>query len=145
VHEKLNDFDSAMADYKSAMQQNYAPAYINLARLQIKKIKDYTTAIDLLEYAEDLDKTKEAEYNLFKNLGWAQLELGKYSQARVSLEKAIVLDEESGSAYCLLALVLEKESKAKANNQWEKCLDLSETNHPDESRWIKIAISKINK
>ncbi|NER94396.1 MAG: hypothetical protein F6J86_11230 [Symploca sp. SIO1B1] len=144
VHEKLNDFESAIADYKSAMKQDYAPAYVNLARLQIKKTKDYTKAIELLKKAEDLDKIQKTQYNLFKNLGWVQLELSEYSQARVNLRKAIALDEQQGSAYCLLAQVLEKESKVEAKSQWNNCLRFSDSNHPDESEWIELAKLKLN-
>ena len=145
VHEDFNDFEHAIADYKSAMKKGYAPAYVNLARLQIKEIKDYTEAIKLLEEARPLEKGKGAEYNLLKNLGWAQLELGEYSQARVNLRKAIVLDAQRGSAYCLLAQVLEKESKAEAQNQWKNCLKFSDSDHPDESEWIELAKPKIKK
>ncbi|NER25705.1 MAG: hypothetical protein F6J96_34435 [Symploca sp. SIO1C2] len=145
VHENLDNFDYAMEDYKSAIKQNYATAYINLARLQIKEIKDYTTAIKLLDYAKDLDKTKEAEYNLFKNLGWVQLELGKYSQAIVNLRQAIVIDDQTGSAYCLLAQVLEKELKLEAEKQWQKCLEFGDPDHLDEREWIELAKKNINK
>ncbi|NES18387.1 MAG: tetratricopeptide repeat protein [Symploca sp. SIO3E6] len=143
AYEAIKDFDSAIEDHESAMRKGYVPAYIDLARLQITHIKDYTEANKLLEQARPLKKDQATEYSLLKNLGWAQWKLGKYSEADINLRKAISLDEERGSAYCLLAQVLEKMSKAEADKQWKKCLNLGASEHPDENKWIKLAESKI--
>lgn len=145
AYEAIKDFDSAIEDYESAMSKGFVPAEINLARLQIKHVKDYTEATKILEQARPLEKDNAKQYSLLKNLGWAQFKLGEYGEAEDNLRRAIMLDEERGSAYCLLARVLEIKSKAGAYNQWKNCIEFGDHKHPDEGEWIKIAKIKINK
>jgi len=139
AYEAIKYFDSAIEDHERAMEKGYVPAYIALARLQIKHVKDYTEATKLLEEVMPIEKDKPTEYSLLKNLGWAQWKLGEYSDAEANLRKAIDLDKERGSAYCLLAQVLEKKSKLEAHNQWKKCKKLGKPKHPDEFKWLKLA------
>jgi tetratricopeptide (TPR) repeat protein/energy-coupling factor transporter ATP-binding protein EcfA2 len=144
AYEAYEEFDLAIASYKGAVSERFAPAYINLARLQIKR-GDYVQATKLLEEAMRLETDKGTKYSLFKNLGWAQLHLHQYSQAKANLQKAITLDTQRGAAYCLLAQVLEKEFKVEEQNQWKNCKKFGDPNHPDESEWIDLAESKLKK
>ena len=115
AHENLSDFNAAAADYESVISINpeFAPSYNNLARLYILKRKDYSEAVKLLKEAlelpvkkklntDDLYAYESVKYVMFKNLGWAQFELKRYSEAKTNLNQAIAIDNQRGSAYCLL-------------------------------------------
>ncbi|MCP2728853.1 nSTAND1 domain-containing NTPase [Limnofasciculus baicalensis] len=144
VYEDLEDFDLAMANYEAAVKGHFPPAYNNLAYLKIKR-GDYALAARLLEEGLGLETDLGTKYTLFKNLGWAQLYLNQYNKAEANLRQAITLDGQRGSAYCLLAQVLEKESNIEAEIQWQSCLKFSDPHHPDESEWRKVAQSKLKK
>ncbi|WP_425475841.1 tetratricopeptide repeat protein [Fischerella sp. JS2] len=157
AYEKLQDFNNASANYEYAIlkNKNFAPAYNNLARLYITQRKDYLTAVKLLNQAlqipvknnldvEDLSAYKNVEYVIFKNLGWAYFELKRYSEAKKALNQAINLDNQRGSAYCLLAQVLEASNqKNKSKAEWEKCLQFADPNHPDDKEWLKLAKQRL--
>lgn len=145
IYQEKQNFDLARANYQGAVEQRYAPAYGNLARLEIIQQQNYTKAVKLtlegLQFATD----DEARYTLFKNLGWAQLKLKKYPQAEANLKQAVALAPQRGSAYCLLAQVLEFEgSEPAAREQWKNCLNFGSPDHPDEGVWIKTAKSKLS-
>lgn len=145
IYQEKQDFDLARADYQGAVEHRYAPAYANLARLEITQQQNYTKAVELTIEGLQLATEDEARYTLNKNLGWAQLKLKKYPQAEANLKQAIALDPSRGSAYCLLAQVLEfKGPKSAAREQWNNCLNFGNPDHPDESVWIKIAKSKLS-
>jgi len=146
IYEERQNFDLARANYQGAVEQRYAIAYANLARLEIIREQNYTKAVKLTTEALELGNEYDARYTLFKNLGWAQLKLKEYPQAEANLQKAIALDPWRGSAYCLLAQVLEFEgSKPAAREQWNNCLKFGSPVHPDERGWIEKAKSKLNK
>jgi tetratricopeptide (TPR) repeat protein len=146
VYEARQDFDLARANYQGAVKQHFAPAYSNLSRLEIIREQNYPKAAELLQEGLQLETDDVTRYSLFKNLGWAQLKLKQYSQAEANLQKAIALDGRRGSAYCLLAQVLEaKGTKLAAQENWKKCLDFGNPKHPDESVWINLAKTKLKK
>ena len=146
IYEEKQDFDLARADYQGAVEHHYAPAYGNLARLEIIREHNYSKAIQLSVEGLQLATDDEARYTLHKNLGWAQLQLKEYSQAEVNLQRAIALDPQRGSAYCLFAQVLDLEgSKSAARKQWNNCQNFGNPDHPDERGWIKTAKSKLSK
>jgi len=82
------------------------------------------------------------KYALLKNLGWAQLELQNYSEAKSLLQDAIALDSTKAPAYCLLAQVLESQ-KEEALTTWNSCLAYADPGKPDEYLWLSIAREKI--
>lgn len=146
IYDKQQNFDLARANYQGAVLQNYAPAYSNLARLDIIQGKNYTKASQIAEEGLKLATDDGTRYTLFKNLGWAQLKLKKYTQAEVSLQQAIALAPNKGSAYCLLAQVLDfNGTRLAAREQWKNCLKFGNRDHPDEHVWIEIAHSKLIK
>jgi tetratricopeptide (TPR) repeat protein len=146
IYEEKQNFDLARANYQAAVEHRYAPAYGNLVRLEIIREHNYTKAVKLAVEGLQLATDDEARYTLRKNLGWAQLKLEKYPEAEANLQKAIALDPQRGSAYCLLAQVLEsKGPKSAAWKQWNNCRDFGNPDHPDERVWIKTANSKLSK
>jgi tetratricopeptide (TPR) repeat protein len=146
IYDYEQNFDLARADYQSAVGQHYAPAYSNLARLEITQEQNYTKAVKLTTDGLTLANDDGTRYTLFKNLGWAQLKLKDYNQSEANLKRAIALDPQRGSAYCLLAQALELNgAKPTARNQWNNCLKFGNPDHPDERVWIKTAKSKLSK
>ena len=146
IYEKKQDFDLARANFQGAVEHRFAPAFGSLARLEITQEQNYTKAVELTTESLLLATDDVTRYTLFKNLGWAQLKLKKYPQAEANLKQAVALDPRRGSAYCLLAQVLEFEgSKPAAREQWKNCLNLGSPDHPDERVWIKTAKSKLSK
>lgn len=96
-----------------------------------------------METNENFQKVK---YALLKNLGWAQLELKNYTQAKSLLQEAIALDSEKAPAYCLLAQVLEAQAKKdEALKSWENCIAYADSRKPDEYLWVSIAREKLKK
>lgn len=143
AYEKEKKFDAAAADYQKLMltNPNFAPAYNNLAYLNIFD-KNYNEAIKNLEDAQKFSGSdpsyKIVEYNIFKNLGWAQFELARLNNnaeanlrnAETNLMNAIKSDSEERAAYCLLAQLREyKKQKGNTKYELEKCIE-----HEGETR-----------
>jgi tetratricopeptide (TPR) repeat protein len=158
AHENLSDFNAAAADYESVISINpeFAPSYNNLARLYILKRKDYSEAVKLLKEAlelpvkkklntDDLYAYESVKYVMFKNLGWAQFELKRYSEAKTNLNQAIAIDNQRGSAYCLLAQVLKAQNpRINVKKEWQACIKFGNSNLPEEKEWINLAKQQLN-
>lgn len=130
-------------------------AYNNLARLFIQK-KEYPQAVALLNQgiiqASEQDSFPEVKYNLFKNLGWARFQQGRDIEAQQALQVATGIASNPeiakyirnrGSAYCLLAQVLERQKQPSAIEQWQQCAHLGSTRDPDEDTWLYLAHKKL--
>jgi tetratricopeptide (TPR) repeat protein len=152
AYEELQDFENASINYKYAISKskNFAPPYNNLAYLYITKNQDYSQAAKLLKKPLQFEKSKlslqeitaynHVEYAILKNLGWAQLGLKNYSEATETLNQAIALDNQQGSAYCLLAQVKEaKNNKVKPEEEWKKCLLFANPSRPEQKKWQNLA------
>ena len=161
VYEDLQQFDKAKTEYLLAVKQDNSAnllirlqAYNNWGHLLILK-KEYTQAIaPLLEGKNALDEEQvktskdfeKVKYALLKNLGWAQLELKNYSEAKSLLQEAIALNKTRAPAYCLLAQVLEAQAqKDEALKNWNNCLAYADLGQPDEYLWLSIAREKFKK
>ncbi|ELS05143.1 tetratricopeptide repeat protein [Xenococcus sp. PCC 7305] len=154
VYEDLQQFDKATTEYQIAVKQDNSltklEAYNNWGHLLILQ-QEYTQAIaPLIEGKNSLDesqvKTSEefqkVKYALLKNLGWAQLELKNYSEAKSLLQDAIALNSTQAPAYCLLAQVLEAQ-KEEALTAWNSCIAYADSGKPDEYLWLSIAREKL--
>ena len=159
LYEDLQQLTQAQTEYQLAVQQDSfitlltrLKAYNNWGRLLILQ-KKYTQAITpLLEGKNALDEEQvktnqefqQVKYALLKNLGWAQLELKHYSEAKSLLQEAINLQANKAAAYCLLAQVMEVQNQTKeASNNWQKCIAYADANSPDEYLWKSIAQEKL--
>ena len=154
VYEDLQEFDSAQREYLLAVKRQLPEAYNNLARLHIRD-KQYAQAASLIQ--QGLQTVQEDQsalnYSLLKNLGWVRFEQKRYGEAKNALLFAIAIAnspeaanhvEFPGSAYCLMAQVLEKQHpKTIAKTEWEKCRDLSSRINPDEDTWFHLAQEKV--
>jgi tetratricopeptide (TPR) repeat protein len=143
LYEDLQQIDNARTEYLAAVKGGLDAAHNNLARLNILS-EDYDAAVPLLKKGLALTKNDEVKYDLHKNLGWARLEQGRYEEAIIELQAAVVLSSDKAPAHCLLAQVLEKKGdQAGAPKEWESCLKLADPLRPDEDTWIGMARQRL--
>lgn len=125
AYEELPAYDKALEEYQKAIEADpkLYEAYNNLARLYVKRRRDPEAALELLDRALSLNPQEPSvQYSLYKNYGWANLELHLSGQAETSLRRAIALDPARGAAHCLLARVLDvQENPGSAFKEWEVC------------------------
>jgi len=148
AYEEIPDYQKAQAEYQRAIDADlrFYPAYNNLSRLYILRVRDYGTAMRLLERALSLKPEEPAvQYSLHKNYGWANAELRNLPHAEHELRTALELNKEGGSAHCLLARVLDAEGKSSdAQSHWELCLAYS-ANQDVEPEWRAQAQERLER
>ena len=106
---------------------------------------DGKNSLDEEQVKKDKDFQK-VKYALLKNLGWAQVELKNYSEAKSWLKEAIALDPQKAPAHCLLARVLEAQAQTgEALKSWDECLIYADGGRADEYLWLSIAREKLKK
>ncbi|MBD2616175.1 protein kinase [Nostoc punctiforme FACHB-252] len=134
LYEDQNKFNQAEAAYKRAIKQGWVDAYNNLARLYILQ-KQSLKAVLLLEKQLPSASEDKTKYAILKNLGWANMELGRYEEAQTYLKKAMTIPSMRPSAYCLNIQLLElQQLKQQALPDLHKCLNL-EPKTPEEYEW----------
>ena len=154
--EKVQDLECARGKYLQAARLDMPSAYNSLARLYIVEKKNYPAAVQLLFQGLKLAEAEDSpavKYSLLKNLGWARLKQGRYSEGLQHLDAAIKLDSEAPAtdrlkaqvaSYCLKAQVLEGMKKTKeALPQWKTCLKYADSQDFDEDIWIGIARQRL--
>jgi tetratricopeptide (TPR) repeat protein len=154
VHDKLNDFEKARHDYETAIKGDFDAAFSKLARLYIiGKIpgKNSSDAVKLLEPRLARKIEDDVKSDMLKNIGWAWFMQNRYDLAKDYLQRSIELDKKRstqkwhGSAYCLLAEVIEQEgSEDKALMQWQQCFSYQE-DFPENKKWSQKAIKRLTK
>ena len=162
VYEDWLRLGEAKAVYQIAASQGLVEAHNNLARLLIRS-EDYQEAVLLIQSGLLLrDRTEvppEDEFSLYKNLGWARLSQGDgyLQEAKSALDEAISIDKtkldsrNGTAAHCLLAQVLEKQSKADDSiEHWQMCcqqgidrIRRKRTPVPEEDRWLHLAKERL--
>ncbi|MGJ5633166.1 protein kinase domain-containing protein [Nostoc sp. CALU 1950] len=128
-------YDLAEKQYILAigMSREAIPAINNLSRLKILDGK-YDVAIDLAKSGLQKTENIKLQSTLYKNLGWAKLELKRYAEAKADLEKSTKLDART-DAYCLLAQAQEALGEINdARLTWEICL-IAESNQLEVQQW----------
>lgn len=128
-------YDLAEKQYKLAieMSREAIPAINNLSRLKILDGK-YNVAIVLAKSGLQKTENIKLQSTLYKNLGWAKLELKRYAEAKADLEKSTKLDART-DAYCLLAQAQEALGEINdARLTWEVCL-IAESNQLEVQQW----------
>ncbi|MFS0519468.1 protein kinase [Nostoc sp. UIC 10607] len=128
-------YDLAEKQYILAigMSREAIPAINNLSRLKILNGK-YDVAIDLAKSGLQKTENIKLQSTLYKNLGWAKLELKRYAEAKADLEKSTKLDART-DAYCLLAQAQEALGEINdARLTWEICL-IAESNQLEVQQW----------
>ena len=145
-YDDSGDFDRAEVQYQLAAQSESpfaANAISDWARVRILK-GDTAIAIALsLRGLQQTDKPK-VQSALHKNLGWALWMQTNYHEAEVHLRKAIQLNKQRTDAYCLLAQVLESQSKKEeALAEWENCLKHDSQNRVEVLTWQTMARQRL--
>lgn len=159
VYESSQDIDNALTHYKIAAEAGSSRAYSTIGRLYNLK-GDYPSAVLFLIKGKRLieqpiTKSKididiDTRYAIFRNLGWARLKQARYFDAERYLQQAIQLIPDRGTAYCLLAQVLEgQQQQGKALIVWEKCRDYVAKLPPDQvapevDTWVGLAEQRLN-
>jgi Tfp pilus assembly protein PilF len=151
VYEELFEEEKAAAEYQIAFAAGIDLAYNNLGRMWVLR-GEYSKAASLLSKALNRQEQtakpieQDTHYNLLKNLGWARVGQGRFSEARHLLEEAGQIGPNHASAHCLLGRILVNEGdSAKAASQWRKCLAWADPTNPDEDVWIGEAQSFLHK
>jgi tetratricopeptide (TPR) repeat protein len=183
AYEAILEYEKAESEYLSAIRWNdqLYIVYPRLARLYILRRKDPANALRLIDTGlEKLDLLEQDEralaalndqerqeikkswqrtrFALWKDRGWAELNLEHYGQAENALKKALEIRKDGAAALCLLAQVLEqkarkletqpgkaqslKAQKAKdeAIFQWEQCIANSNLQKDEiEPDWLSLA------
>lgn len=145
IYEDLLDLKKAEEYYRLGILSGSLEAHSNLARLYILNGK-YEEAASFLNQALLMTKSGDQiiQYFLLKNLGWARLEQKNYGAAITHLQQAIGINDQIGSAHCLLAQAFEglgeKNSALKA---WQDCLSYADGNVQEEDGWIKMAQQRL--
>ena len=123
----------------------------NLGRIYILQ-GEYKEAIKLLTESIETTEKVIAETNQppdlvasgYKNRGWAKLELKRYDEALVDLEKSAGLNYQYADTYCLLEQVYKiKKDDEKANLNREICLT-SQYTTPEAYEWKRAIIKQLN-
>ncbi|WP_107670743.1 tetratricopeptide repeat protein [Cyanothece sp. BG0011] len=166
LYEDLQEFDQAKTEYKIAGKQGNLlirlQAYNNLGRLYLLNKKYQDSIFPLLEAYNEFDENKinnnidfpKVYYMTHTNLGWTNLGLNNYSQAKVLLTEAIRIYQKhldnldqykrKGKAYCLLAQVSEAQNKkTEALQYWTNCITYGNRRYPEEYIWVNMAKEKI--
>lgn len=148
AYEEIPNYDRALEEYQRAIDTDisFYEAYNNLSRLYILRKQDYGAAMRLLDRALSLKpKEPSVRYSLYKNYGWANLELHELGQAEQNLRFAVALDANRGGAHCLLAEVLDAQEKAAvALAEWEACAAYS-SQEEVEPEWRNEAQEHLSK
>jgi tetratricopeptide (TPR) repeat protein len=140
IYEDQQNYERAYAEYQLAIEGGLIEAYNNQGRLYILE-GNYEAAVSLLRLGLPLVKHDQVRALMYKNLGWARLEQGRYDEAKLDLTESIKLKSDRSPAYCLLAQVLEREGDKKgALVQWENCLGFAyQPSTPEEDKWVHLA------
>lgn len=151
--DKLHDNVKAIEEYKRSIEfnpKNFA-AQNNLARLLILQQKDYNGALRRLDDLRSnlTQLPAEFQYYLFKNRGWANLELHNYGQAEADLIWALVKHKGAAAHYLLGRVYQEQGRTPEANQHWNSFIQLlqndSEPVEEVEPNWIAHAQEQLTK
>jgi tetratricopeptide (TPR) repeat protein len=134
AYDLARDYPNAIHEYELSLEfnSNNCSAANNLARLYILETKNYDGALRLVKpFIENLQEMPpESHYHLFKNRGWAYLELHNLEQARDDLMWALT-KEDAATAHYLLGRVFEEQGQAAdAKAQWNSFIQLATKRQP---------------
>lgn len=153
AYDKAGDYSKAIDAYERSIKfepQNYV-AYNNLARLYILHRKDYKSALGRLDHLRgNLPQlTTDLQYYLFKNRGWANLELGYYRQAGEDLEWALSKRNGPAAHYLLGRVYGAQDRKAEAKQEFDRLLEALQRDPKAadevEASWIADAQEQLRK
>jgi tetratricopeptide (TPR) repeat protein len=151
--DKKHDYAPAIAHYQSCIALDPAnfSAHNNLARLLILQQRDYNGALRRLDYLRErlAQLPVGIEYYLFKNRGWANLELHNYGQAQADLEWALIKRDGAAAHYLMGRVFEDAGQKAGAKREYSDFVRIiqqsSEETEQVEPEWIAHAQEQLTK
>lgn len=147
TYENLENLSNARTAYMEALPGNNAETFNNLGRLYLGD-QDYLTAESFFLRGLDLVKADNfsTRYSLLTNLGWAQVEQNRHTEAGRNLVSAIALNQKQPSnlqrweANCIFAKVLEIQKDRKgAIAQSTTCVNHAASYTTFDYRWAIMA------
>ena len=148
VHQNLEQYDEANTAFQYATQAGYTPAWVGRSDVALAQ-ENYADAevaarrgLEQVTSWDDPDAEAELTYDLYVNLGWAQLQQDQAAAAADSLEQAIAIDPELATAHCILAEAqAEQNEPLAARRTAQLCLDYAA---PDEiNHWTMAAEARL--
>jgi tetratricopeptide (TPR) repeat protein len=149
LEESIGDRTAALKRYYQSLDMGDDTVLNNLGRVKIYK-GEFDVAETFLHLGlQRVDQTNvNAQYQLYRNLGWVSLEKKNYAKAEEYLNKAIEFDKQipkgnfgKGMANCFKARLYEVQEKPdKAANQWNNCMEFGKPETFNEFQ----AILKLN-
>ena len=129
AYERSGADQSALAMYEQAINMNPQryDAYLAATEIYITKRKNYQSASSLIEAAlRQRPGGARVRSALYANLSRVDIGVANWDQAQRNLRQAIQIDPTSGFPHCLLAEVLQAQSKADwALSEWGLCAAMS--------------------
>jgi tetratricopeptide (TPR) repeat protein len=156
IYEDLGEQEKSKSYYKHSKNLGNWAGCNNEARLDINQGISYRD-FQQIQKAEDLllwsclrfartEKSKEGEYLVLKNIGWARIEQHNYKGAAEVLQQAIALRNDEGIAHCFLAEALQAQDREhQAVEEWRLCDEYGKNYSPEEIRLRKKAREILNK
>lgn len=153
AYDKSQEYSKAIDEYKRTIEFNSKQytAYNNLARLYILHSKNYIGALRLLDYLLGIlqELPPDNRYSLFKNRGWANLELRNYGQAEAELKRALTFRRGAAAHYLLGRLLEEQKRTEEAKQQWNNFIETIQNDPKQEEEagpdWIGHAQEQLTK
>jgi tetratricopeptide (TPR) repeat protein len=149
LEESIGDQAAALKRYYQALDMGDDTVLNNLGRVKIYK-GEFDAAETFLHLGlQRVDPNNvNAQYQLYRNLGWVSLEKKNYTKAEEYLNKAIEFDKQipkgnfgKGMANCFKARLYEVQEKPdKAAGQWNHCIEFGKPETFNEFQ----AILKLN-
>ena len=149
LEESIGDQAAALKRYYQALDMGDDTVLNNLGRVKIYKGELDSAETFLHLGLQRVDQTNvNAQYQLYRNLGWVSLEKKNYTKAEEYLNKAIEFDKQipkgnfgKGMANCFKARLYEVQEKPdKAAGQWNHCIEFGKPETFNEFQ----AILKLN-
>jgi len=122
-YERLKQWDNAVADFRRVLEldPDNADALNYLGYTWVDRGENLTEAFDMIRKAVELGAITDS-------LGWAHYKLGEYEEAKIHLEKAVVLTPASATIVDHLGDVYWKLGRFReAGYQWTRALDFDPT------------------
>lgn len=135
----------ASFDHASNIDPRLYDAYLAAAAIYMAKRKDYHSASRVIELALRQGPSEaRVQSSLYTNLGRVNIDLANWDQAQKNLVHAIQIDPARGAPHCLLAQVLDAESREDwKNSEWGLCAAMSNQIEVEES-WRVTAERRVS-
>ena len=139
LYEDIGRFNDAKKAYQNAIVTSHGQAilpYINLSRINLLFSNPNDAEANIKQAYQFKQIPKKILRTLNKNLAWLKLDRKQYEEATTYAEKAIELDTQYASAYCIAALAEYELGKISYEHR-EDCMFMAsdDSNYPEVKAW----------